>query len=787
MEEFLNLSNIEISKLVSESGNKTMLYSQNAIRKLLDHLLMIFEHGISTVIYPMWFYTLEMRGPEYVPKFIGYLQGLKSLLLEPLLLQAYMKAGIRIIFYGEFRELLMRENDTKLIEVFERIMEITKNNTKKVVLFGTNIQDPSTLIIDKSINFFKKNNREPTKSELIKEYYGVEVEEVSFYFGFDRFSTDGRPILLCDKGNEDLYFSVSPHSFFTQKQLRKVLFDHLFCRSVANAKEYQLKVIDVEIMKTFYTMNTGNTMGVGEVQPYGQYWCPLPEVRRVNTISGSSSFSEINLVSSSSSILTCRSSPSSPSLISSPPRSRKNSGGSANLFRANQTKFNVFSQMDNQKHIFVNLSHLLLSEIFNKFEDIEDRIRFSLTCKRWYNEREHYFRFNVDSIKGPVDDQSLTLNKIEDIIIHKSVNKIEFWWFDDNIIAMDEPFIEKLAHSNVNNLVLNSNVVTTFKRLPNNIKHIHCNHSFDMNHLPTELETLEVSSHHSKEHHFYITALPKTLKYFELSRTIPPIVIKPLPPKLEMFVFYDNAYTHLDIPLIPSTLHTLEVSFGFWKNLLLNYSDVDELRSIEYIRLYIESDVHLTKSLIPISIKHLILEFDDDEDVDLTFEKDLFSQFNRLESLKFKGYFRRLKFGLLPPSLKILEPPRADGFSYPDNDRFFISNVHKLDKLDQIVPKHCKHLSFNSRIRILLLPGMIPNYIETIEFEEYCQVKLQADSIPPNITTITIRPTITLPSSLPTTIRTIYFDDTITHIQFSRLDDHYFILIKKQTNLIKLV
>ncbi|EFA79165.1 hypothetical protein PPL_07990 [Heterostelium album PN500] len=56
--------------------------------------------------------------------------------------------------------------------------------------------------------------------------------------------------------------------------------------------------------------------------------------------------------------------------------------------------------------MFVKLSHLLLSKILNELEENEDRIRFSLTCKRWYNEREHYFRFNVDSIKGPVDDQS---------------------------------------------------------------------------------------------------------------------------------------------------------------------------------------------------------------------------------------------------------------------------------------------------------------------------------------------------------------------------------------------
>ncbi|GAM26567.1 hypothetical protein SAMD00019534_097420, partial [Acytostelium subglobosum LB1] len=254
------------------------IYSQSAIRKLLDHLLMMFDQGIHTIIYPMWFYTLEQRGPEYLPKFIGYLRGLGELLNNALLLEAYLNSGVRIIFYGDYKQLLMRVNDYKLLNTFETIMELTKHNTKKVVLLGTIIQDPSETIIQLTTEHYCKYNRAPTKKELIKQYYQVEVEEVSFYFGFDRFTTDGRPILLCDNGREDLYFSVSPHSLLTKQQFRKILYDHLYCRSVANAKEYQLKTLDVEIMRSFYLENMGNTMGVGDVQYHGQYWCPLPQV-----------------------------------------------------------------------------------------------------------------------------------------------------------------------------------------------------------------------------------------------------------------------------------------------------------------------------------------------------------------------------------------------------------------------------------------------------------------------------------------------------------------------------
>eukprot|EP01132_Coremiostelium_polycephalum_P003301 gene3301-4134_t len=253
-------------------------YSRGAIKKFLYHLVMMFEHGISTIVYPMWFCTLEKRGEAYLPKFIQYLWGLCAIVDNHEISQIFKEAGIKVIFYGEWRELLERGKDFKLIKKFEEIMESTKENTEKVVLLGTNIQDPSTIIIKQSIDYFQKFGTYPTKEEMIKQYYGVEVEDVSMYIGFDKFSTDGRPILISDKGNEDLYYTVSPHSFFTTFHFRKILYDHIFNRTVSNAKEYELKVVDVELMKSFYQRNNCSIMGVGTIQSMGNYWYPLPEI-----------------------------------------------------------------------------------------------------------------------------------------------------------------------------------------------------------------------------------------------------------------------------------------------------------------------------------------------------------------------------------------------------------------------------------------------------------------------------------------------------------------------------
>ncbi|KAK5577532.1 hypothetical protein RB653_002475 [Dictyostelium firmibasis] len=252
-------------------------YSKIAIKKLLYDLVMMFKHGIKTICYPMWFCTLEDRGPAYLPKFIKYLEGLSELLDNQSLFDKYQELGIRVIFYGEYKLLLERGNAPELLLKFEKIMELTKNNSNHIVLLGTNIEPPTETFINNTISLYKaKGNIKPTMNDLIKHYYGVQVDQASFYLGFDRFSTDGRPILISDKGNEDLYYTISPHKFITQTTFRKVLFDKLFGRPMSNIKDYELK--NVELMKLFYSENKDMIMGLGNVNPNGNYWYPGPQV-----------------------------------------------------------------------------------------------------------------------------------------------------------------------------------------------------------------------------------------------------------------------------------------------------------------------------------------------------------------------------------------------------------------------------------------------------------------------------------------------------------------------------
>ncbi|KAN0037101.1 hypothetical protein ACTFIV_002433 [Dictyostelium citrinum] len=252
-------------------------YSKIAIQKFLYDSVMMCKHGIRTICYPMWFCTLEDRGPEYLPKFIKYLEGLSELLDNPSLLKMYSEMGIRIIFYGEYKLLLERGNAPDLLLKFEKIMELTKYNSNHIVLLGTNIEQPTETFINNTISLYKSNgNVIPTMNSLIKQYYGVKVDHASIYLGFDRFSTDGRPILISDKGNENLYYTVSPHPLINQTTFRKVLFDILFCRSNTIDDNINSDIIE------FYKNNKDMVMGVGNVNPYGNYWYPDPQVKVPN-------------------------------------------------------------------------------------------------------------------------------------------------------------------------------------------------------------------------------------------------------------------------------------------------------------------------------------------------------------------------------------------------------------------------------------------------------------------------------------------------------------------------
>ncbi len=115
----------------------------------------------------------------------------------------------------------------------------------------------------------------PNKKTLVELYYGEAVPPVSFFIGFDKFSAFDMPLVAV--GEEDLYFTVSPSPYLTARQLREILYDHMFTRH-SDAEYSTLEPNEWMLMREFYQANVGKTLGVGSLQARGGYWYPLPQV-----------------------------------------------------------------------------------------------------------------------------------------------------------------------------------------------------------------------------------------------------------------------------------------------------------------------------------------------------------------------------------------------------------------------------------------------------------------------------------------------------------------------------
>jgi adenosine tuberculosinyltransferase len=114
----------------------------------------------------------------------------------------------------------------------------------------------------------------PDKRALVEMYYGEWVAPVDLFIGFDKPSAFDVPLVAT--GSEDLYFTVTPSPYLSQRQLRAILYDHLYSRRGSDADYDSLDAGAWQVMKEYYRSNLGNTLGVGTRA--GNIWYPLPQV-----------------------------------------------------------------------------------------------------------------------------------------------------------------------------------------------------------------------------------------------------------------------------------------------------------------------------------------------------------------------------------------------------------------------------------------------------------------------------------------------------------------------------
>lgn len=286
-EHFLQLPVEEVSALVQASGQKVVVFPVNGTRRwfMLEHgdkigsdflsayldtsiqnhvhlCAMLFDHGIHTLLAPVFGRELMRRGDEYTKR-VG-MDGLVRTATDRAYRDFFEKYNVRVRFYGDYHDVLKSTPFEYVLGALYEVMEATQHNTAHNLYFGVFADDAAGTIARLSVEHYLAHNAIPDQSALIRAYYGEDLPPVSLFIGFDKFSVFDMPLL--SSGEEDLYFSVSPSPYMTERQLRAILYDHLYLRRVSEPDYTQMTAQELDWLRNYYRTHRDLALGVGKLQ-----------------------------------------------------------------------------------------------------------------------------------------------------------------------------------------------------------------------------------------------------------------------------------------------------------------------------------------------------------------------------------------------------------------------------------------------------------------------------------------------------------------------------------------
>jgi len=308
LDRFLALTPSEVARLVRADGPKTCVFPINGTRRwfLLEHPLLpgqdvmttyldvagkrhvelyrlFFDHGLDTLLTPVFGPDLLERGQDYMQMAV---EGLARLATHPDFVDFYETYQVGVRFYGDHRKYLAATPFAHLSDLFDEVVDRTRLHDHHRLFFGVFAHDATETVARLAVDHYLQQGAVPDKDTLIRLYYGEPVPPVSLFIGFDKFCVFDMPLLAT--GEEDLYFTTSPSPYMDQRQLRHILYDHLYARRAAEPDYATLGSEAWAGMRAFYRANRERTLGVGTLAGPGGIWYPLPQVELPEDFSGAS-------------------------------------------------------------------------------------------------------------------------------------------------------------------------------------------------------------------------------------------------------------------------------------------------------------------------------------------------------------------------------------------------------------------------------------------------------------------------------------------------------------------
>ena len=286
-ESFLQLPTNEVAALVKATGQKVCVFPVNGTRRwfMLEHgdkvgddfiesymdlsirnhvelCAKLFDHGIDTILAPVFGRELMRRGDEYTKR-VG-INGLVRTATDGNYREFFEKYNVRVRFYGDFREVLTGTVYEYALKSIYEVTEATKQHSGCRLFFGVFADDATETVSRLSVEHFLAQGAVPDKQTLVRKYYGEDLPPVSLFIGFDKFSVFDMPLLTT--GEEDLYFSLSPSPYMTERQLRAILYDHIYVRPTPEPDYTKLEPQEIEWLRNYYRDNKDYAFGVGKLK-----------------------------------------------------------------------------------------------------------------------------------------------------------------------------------------------------------------------------------------------------------------------------------------------------------------------------------------------------------------------------------------------------------------------------------------------------------------------------------------------------------------------------------------
>ena len=286
-EHFLELPVEDIAARVRATGHKVCVFPVNGTRRwfMLEHgdkigndffeaymevsirnhvglCKMLFDHGIETILAPVFGRELMRRGDEYTKR-VG-IDGLVRTATDPIYREFFEAYNVKVRFYGDYRDVLSGTDYEYGLKSIYELTEVTKQHTRFQLFFGVFADEATETIARLSVEHYLAHGSVPDQEALVRKYYGEDLPPVSLFIGFDKFSVFDMPLLA--SGEEDLYFSASPSPYMTERQLRAILYDHIYVRRMAEPDYAKLTEEELGWLREYYRTNKDYAFGVGKLK-----------------------------------------------------------------------------------------------------------------------------------------------------------------------------------------------------------------------------------------------------------------------------------------------------------------------------------------------------------------------------------------------------------------------------------------------------------------------------------------------------------------------------------------